>query len=544
MIKVIKVYKDSRILENGTLSTLGLGVRTDNEVDILRFKFDVLPNGVGTLLTTLKDNNDELVSFPLTRNEEENSLDLVITQALVSQLSITFQIQIVNGTEIWNSLQATLKVHECLEVGQGEMPTSIDNWLINANIILSGIENTETTRNTNENSRITNERLRVEAEDEREAYITDLKQRVDNGEFNGKDGQDGATGPVGPKGDKGDKGDTGLKGDKGDTGERGPQGEKGSKGDTGANGLDAKINGVNTLTIEEGENITITQEGSTMTISSTGSGGTSDYDDLTNKPSINNVTLSGNKSLSDLGIQPSGNYVTNTDYANASTGGVIKTAPANYGVTMDSGFLCGNTRTYEQYSSNPNSLIISKGTLENIITGKELVSSSDLSSVATSGSYNDLSDKPTIPPTMSILSYGISTWNDFISAYNSNSVVYCRASSNSNPATGSQTRLGFMAYVNNATNPTEVEFQYYRSVSSHTASQQGDQVFVYKLTSGGTWSVTTREASSKVVAGTNMTSSYSNDTLTLSVNLSGYATESYVDNAIESAITDALGGSY
>ena len=34
MIKIIKVYKDSRILENGTLDTLGLAVRTDNEVDL------------------------------------------------------------------------------------------------------------------------------------------------------------------------------------------------------------------------------------------------------------------------------------------------------------------------------------------------------------------------------------------------------------------------------------------------------------------------------------------------------------------------------
>lgn len=33
-----------------------------------------------------------------------------------------------------------------------------------------------------------------------------------------------------------------------------------------------------------------------------GGGGTSDYSDLTNKPQINSVTLSGNKSLSDLGI--------------------------------------------------------------------------------------------------------------------------------------------------------------------------------------------------------------------------------------------------
>lgn len=39
-----------------------------------------------------------------------------------------------------------------------------------------------------------------------------------------------------------------------------------------------------------------------------GGGGTSDYSDLSNKPQINSVTLSGNKSLSDLGIHnaPSG----------------------------------------------------------------------------------------------------------------------------------------------------------------------------------------------------------------------------------------------
>lgn len=38
-----------------------------------------------------------------------------------------------------------------------------------------------------------------------------------------------------------------------------------------------------------------------------GGGGTSDYSDLTNKPQINNVTLAGNKSGSDLGILDSPN---------------------------------------------------------------------------------------------------------------------------------------------------------------------------------------------------------------------------------------------
>ena len=37
-------------------------------------------------------------------------------------------------------------------------------------------------------------------------------------------------------------------------------------------------------------------------------GGTVDYDQLTNKPTINGVELSGELSLEDLGIQPVGNY--------------------------------------------------------------------------------------------------------------------------------------------------------------------------------------------------------------------------------------------
>lgn len=119
------------------------------------------------------------------------------------------------------------------------------------------------------------------------------------------------------------------------------------------------------------------------------------------------------------------------------------------------------------------------------------------------------------PISMTILSYGRSTWDDFITAYNTNTIVYCRASSNANPATGSQTRMAFMAYVNKATDPTEVEFQYYRSVSSHTDSQQGDQVYVYKLNKSSGWSVIVRSAFSKVVAGTGLSSSYSNGVITL-----------------------------
>ena len=117
---------------------------------------------------------------------------------------------------------------------------------------------------------------------------------------------------------------------------------------------------------------------------------------------------------------------------------------------------------------------------------------------------------------MTILSYGSSTWADFLAAYNANKVVYCRASSNANPASGSQTRLAFMAYVNNTTNPTNVEFQYYRSVNAHSATQQGDQVYVYKLDKNAGWTVTVRESYTKIIAGSGLSSSYANSAITLS----------------------------
>ena len=118
---------------------------------------------------------------------------------------------------------------------------------------------------------------------------------------------------------------------------------------------------------------------------------------------------------------------------------------------------------------------------------------------------------------MTILAYGKSTWNDFITAYTANHVVYCRASSASNPASGSQTRMAFMAYVSNETNPTNVEFQYYRSVNAHSATQQGDQVYVYKLDKTAGWTVTVRESYTRIVAGTGINATYSNGVLTISL---------------------------
>lgn len=127
-----------------------------------------------------------------------------------------------------------------------------------------------------------------------------------------------------------------------------------------------------------------------------------------------------------------------------------------------------------------------------------------------------------------VASYGTSTYAEVLAAYQANKIVYCRASSNSNPATGSKTRMAFLAYVNNETTPTSFEFQYYRSVQTHSDSQQGDQVYIYKLTSSG-WENSVREAYTKVVAGTGLSSSYASEKITLT-NTNGLPAVTSSDN--------------
>ena len=116
-----------------------------------------------------------------------------------------------------------------------------------------------------------------------------------------------------------------------------------------------------------------------------------------------------------------------------------------------------------------------------------------------------------------IASYGKSTYDDVLAAYKENKMVYCRCGTGSNPASGNQLRMAFLAYVNNEATPTEFEFQYYRSVATHSNSQQGDQVYVYKLNKTNGWSVTVRSTFTKIVAGTGLKSSYSNGVLTISL---------------------------
>lgn len=107
-----------------------------------------------------------------------------------------------------------------------------------------------------------------------------------------------------------------LDGVDGQNGQDGRDGVDGQNGQDGANGQDG-FSPIATVTeTSDGATISITDKNGTTTakIHNGTGGGTSDYRNLENKPQINNVELTGNKTSSDLGLQPAGNYVIDSNY--------------------------------------------------------------------------------------------------------------------------------------------------------------------------------------------------------------------------------------
>lgn len=82
-------------------------------------------------------------------------------------------------------------------------------------------------------------------------------------------------------------------------------------------------------------------------------------------------------------------YVKNTDYATSSVGGVIK-INQNYGLRVSSGTLVGYGVNYTDYGNALNQLVIDKGTLENVITGKQLVNQTYVDNIV--GDINSVID--------------------------------------------------------------------------------------------------------------------------------------------------------
>ena len=100
---------------------------------------------------------------------------------------------------------------------------------------------------------------------------------------------------------------------RGEPGIQGEPGEDGKDGKNGEDGIGIPSGGAAGQVLAKASNDDYDTMWITGGTGGGGEGGTTNYEELINKPKINNVALSGNKTLDELGIQPSGDYLTEDD---------------------------------------------------------------------------------------------------------------------------------------------------------------------------------------------------------------------------------------
>ena len=134
-----------------------------------------------------------------------------------------------------------------------------------------------------------------------------------------------------------------------------------------------------------------------------GGGGTSDYDQLSNRPQINGHTLSGDMSTSDLGIvipdvsTKQDTLVSGTNIKTINGQNIL--GPGNLSITqVQADWSQDNTIAADYIKNKPTIPAAQVQSDWNASSGMgQILNKPNLATVATSGSYNDLIDKPTIP---------------------------------------------------------------------------------------------------------------------------------------------------
>lgn len=216
-----------------------------------------------------------------------------------------------------------------------------------------------------------------------------------------------------------------------------------------------------------------------------GGGGTTDYDLLDNKPSINSVTLTGNQTTTTLGLF-SGDYDDLTNKPELAT--------------------VATTGSYDDLTDTPTipaAQVNSDWDAESGIA--QILNKPSLATVATSGSYDDLTDQPTIPNITPVdvtsqitITKTSGNWSvNSYSAYRTGNVVtlYLKFEGN-----GTTVNAGSNAFQGNVSGIRPVLLSYGTAYISSSATVAG------LWSTGG---ITVRVTGANVTLGTGNTSEFS-----------------------------------
>ena len=224
----------------------------------------------------------------------------------------------------------------------------------------------------------------------------------------GVKGDTGATGSQGPKGDTGATGSQGIQGLKGDTGATGATGAQGPKGDTGAAGTNG-TNGTNGMDGAQGPQGLKGDTGATGAKGDTGATGPQGIQGLKGDtgatgPAGTDASVTSSSIASALGYTP-----TSPSAVDAAIQAVVGAAPAALNtlakidaqLSSDESAASALTTTVSGKADKATTLAgygitdaYTKTAVDSALALK--ANTSSLATVATSGSYTDLTNKPTL----------------------------------------------------------------------------------------------------------------------------------------------------
>lgn len=275
---IVKVEKSTRMVD---LPKNVIGNDMENLQEKLIFKFtDEFVNGQGRLEYKIGSTRDYIVL-----SKENDTYTIPVQNVITKEGKIEMQLVITEGTNeqdipVFKSNTFYLYCNKSINAVD-EAPDGYELWIEQANAKLNAMDIALDEVETID--------IDVEKEDST-TTVTLTKKDGTTKTVNILDGVDGINGQ---------------------------DGRDGIDGQDGANGQDG-FSPIATVTeTSDGATISITDKNGTTTAkiyNGTGGGGTSDYRNLENKPQINNVELTGNKTSSDLGLQPAGNYVIDSNY--------------------------------------------------------------------------------------------------------------------------------------------------------------------------------------------------------------------------------------